>query len=126
MTEKMEEERKKILVVDDSELDRAIISGFVDERYDVLEARDAQEAYAILMREGGNVILATIDIFMPGKSGLELLADIRREPSLSIWRSSSSRRTTTSKAPSRRWTWAPPTSSPNRPIRASRRAASAT
>ena len=83
MTKDMEEERKKILVVDDSELDRAIISGFVDERYDVMEARNAEEAYAILMREGGNVILATIDIFMPGKSGLELLADIRREPSLS-------------------------------------------
>ena len=80
---RMDEVKKKILIVDDSELERVILRGFVDEKYDVIEACNAQEAYDILLSEGRNVVLATIDIFMPGKSGLELLADIRREPSLS-------------------------------------------
>src|SRR5689334_18362818 len=65
-----------VLIVDDDALVRAILTeALKDEGYRLVEARDGEEAVARLRQEGPSVVL--LDLFMPKKSGLEALAEIR-------------------------------------------------
>lgn len=69
----------RILIADDHELIRRGLRGLLLDHFpgsQVVEAADAREAFAVL--EGGEWDLALVDINMPGRSGLELLRDLRR------------------------------------------------
>lgn len=71
-------EKKRILIVDDDDLVREticeVVSGF---NYDVTEAGSGAEALKKL--DGGRLPdLVITDIIMPGKSGLEIIAEIRK------------------------------------------------
>jgi len=66
----------KILVVDDDELTRQVLSSyFENEGYTVLCATTAEEAEDILAHDTIDVIL--LDIRMPGKDGLTLTRELR-------------------------------------------------
>ncbi|WP_298943771.1 response regulator transcription factor [uncultured Psychromonas sp.] len=66
----------KILVVDDDELTRQVLSSyFENEGYEVLCASTAEEAEELLTF--GNVELVLLDIKMPGKDGLTLTRELR-------------------------------------------------
>ncbi len=66
----------RILVVDDSRSIRAVLlDALTDEGYDCSEAVDVEGALALL--ESGEFSLVISDIIMPGRSGLELLQEIR-------------------------------------------------
>lgn len=72
---------KKILVVDDVAEMRRLVRLCTLKRYQVLEARDAQEALTIL--EGETPDLIVTDLGLPGSmDGLELLARLEQMPSL--------------------------------------------
>lgn len=69
----------RILIADDHELIRRGLRGLLLDHFpgsQVVEAADAREAFAVL--DGGDWDLALVDINMPGRSGLELLRDLRR------------------------------------------------
>ncbi len=68
-----------ILVVDDSEVDRRLVSGMLakEERYTIQLANDGEEAVSFLERSFPDLVLT--DLFMPGMDGMELLQVIRRE-----------------------------------------------
>ncbi|RJX29369.1 MAG: response regulator [Desulfurivibrio sp.] len=70
----------KILVVDDSRVMRRIISSFLAKMgfSDILEASDVGAALKIIA--AGQVAVVISDYSMPGRSGLELLKAIRRDP----------------------------------------------
>lgn len=40
----MEEQRKKILIVDDSEMNREILVSMLEDEYDLIQAEDGQQA----------------------------------------------------------------------------------
>jgi len=66
----------KILIVDDDELTRQVLSSyFENEGYDVLCATTAEEAEELLVL--GTVDLILLDIRMPGKDGLTLTRELR-------------------------------------------------
>jgi DNA-binding response OmpR family regulator len=66
----------KILVVDDDELTRQVLSSyFENEGYNVLCATTAEEAEEVLAL--GDVDLILLDIRMPGKDGLTLTRELR-------------------------------------------------
>jgi len=66
----------KILVVDDDELTREVLSSYFENAgYDVLCASTAEEAEEILALE--NIDLILLDIKMPGKDGLTLTRELR-------------------------------------------------
>lgn len=66
----------KILVVDDDELTRQVLSSyFENEGYEVLCASTAEEAEELLAF--GSVELVLLDIKMPGKDGLTLTRELR-------------------------------------------------
>jgi CheY-like chemotaxis protein len=71
-------EKKRILIIDDDEYVREticeVVSGF---NYDVTEASSGAQALQRL-KEGRMPDLVITDIIMPGKSGLEIIAEIRK------------------------------------------------
>lgn len=69
----------KILVVDDYEVDRRLVSGILsqEETYTVQFANSGEEAVNLLQRSVPDIVLT--DLFMPGMDGMELVQFVRRE-----------------------------------------------
>lgn len=68
-----EKSKKKILVVDDSELNRAILADMLKDDYEILEARDGVEAVATVQQHDNEIALMLLDIVMPKMDGFEVL-----------------------------------------------------
>ncbi len=71
-------QREKILIVDDSEMNRAILTEMLEEDFDILEAEDGYSAVAILQRRV-DISLVLLDIVMPGMDGFGVLEIMNRE-----------------------------------------------
>ena len=71
-------EKQKILIVDDSEMNRALLVDILDEQYDVAEAENGMEAISLLSRQRADFSLLLLDIMMPEMDGFEVLACINR------------------------------------------------
>lgn len=73
----MAERQRTILVVDDEAAQRQMLGGFLHTRgFSVREAASAEEALAALQGQLPDMVL--LDVRLPGMSGLEALAEIRR------------------------------------------------
>ena len=75
------EVKKTILIVDDEEINRAIMSAILDNDFHVLEADDGQKALDILSRGEHKIDLVLLDIFMP-MDGREVLKIRQQSPDL--------------------------------------------
>src|SRR2546425_3257697 len=70
-------ERRRILVVDDEETIRHVLVNVLQENdCQTREAGSAEEALALL--PDFDPVVALVDIVLPGKNGLDLLADIKK------------------------------------------------
>ena len=69
-------EKQKILIVDDSEMNRLLLTDILEGQYDVTEARDGREAVEILSGENGDFWLVLLDIRMPVLDGFAVLNQI--------------------------------------------------
>lgn len=69
---------KKILIVDDMDFDRKILSKIITKKLDceVFESQNHPDTISILEKEEINLVL--LDIGIPGSSGPEILIDIRK------------------------------------------------
>ena len=65
--------KEKILIVDDSELNRAILADMLGEEYDIVEAENGLEGVAILQKMGLELSLVLLDIVMPEMDGFGVL-----------------------------------------------------
>lgn len=75
---------KKILIADDEELIRRLVSDFlVQEGYEPLVAVDGDEALAIF-EETPDIALMILDIMMPGTDGWEVCRKVRESSQLPI------------------------------------------
>ena len=73
----MEESKKKILVVDDTASIRTFIRLLLEkENYEVCEACDGEEGINVY-KELGDIDLIITDVYMPNKSGLELVVELK-------------------------------------------------
>ncbi len=70
--------KNKILIVDDSEMNRAILSDMLAERYEILEAKNGIEAIEVLHTCETEISLVLLDIVMPEMDGFEVLAVMNR------------------------------------------------
>ena len=69
---------KKILIVDDSLVNRKLLNVILKRQgYDLLEAKDGEEAVKIVSREMPDLIL--LDIMMPKKDGYEVCAELQSD-----------------------------------------------
>ncbi len=66
--------KKKILFVDDAELNREILKSIFEEQFDTLDAENGQQAIDILEENANDISLIFLDLLMPVKSGLDVLA----------------------------------------------------
>lgn len=68
----------KILIVDDSMINRAILSDIIDDKFCVLEAENGVEAMECIRKYGNKLSLILLDLVMPEMDGLEVLAAMNR------------------------------------------------
>lgn len=72
--------KQQILIVDDEEINRELLKYMFDERYEVLEAEDGQQAIKMIEEEE-NLVLILLDVVMPIMSGFKVL-DYMKEKEL--------------------------------------------
>ncbi|MDO5337970.1 MAG: response regulator [Eubacteriales bacterium] len=70
----MKRKKNKILIVDDSEMNRSLLSDLLDEHFSIIEAENGMEAAAILHNQEHEISLILLDIVMPVMDGFEFLA----------------------------------------------------
>ena len=66
--------KSKILIADDSEMNRSILLDMLEEEYEIVEAEDGTEAVAALQQLGTEIALVLLDIVMPKLDGFGVLA----------------------------------------------------
>ena len=71
-------EKQKILIVDDSEMNRSILADMLGDEYEIVEAVDGAEAVARLNMDSTDISLMLLDIVMPNMDGFEVLAVMNR------------------------------------------------
>ena len=73
----------KVLIVDDSEMNREILSEMLEDEYVILEAGDGKEAISILNKCNTEISLVLLDMVMPVMNGIEVLDVMRKNGWLS-------------------------------------------
>ena len=66
-------DKQKILIVDDSEMNRSILADMLGDEYEILEAENGSEGVAMLQTRGSEISLVLLDIVMPGLDGFGVL-----------------------------------------------------
>ncbi len=67
-----------ILIADDSEMNRAILSDMLGEEYIILEAANGKEALQVIQSSSADISLLLLDIVMPELDGFGVLAEMRK------------------------------------------------
>lgn len=70
--------KQKILIVDDSEMNRALLMEILEDQYEIEEAENGVAAIEILSRKRNEFALVLLDIMMPEMDGLEVLSHINK------------------------------------------------
>lgn len=65
-----------ILIIDDEEINRAILTNIFEPAYNILEAKDGQEGLELIRREETRLSAVLLDVVMPRLNGLELLRQL--------------------------------------------------
>lgn len=72
------EKNARILIVDDSEMNRDMLSDMLNDDYDIVEAADGEEALSILKERVYDIDLVLLDIIMPAVDGFGVLDVMKR------------------------------------------------
>ena len=67
-----------LLVVDDSEMNRVILSEMLKDQYEILEADCGEAGIARLEQHGSGISIVLLDIVMPGADGFDVLSCMSR------------------------------------------------
>lgn len=71
--------KKKILIADDSEMNRELLAAILEEEYDIIQANDGVQAVDCLQRHAEEISLLLLDIVMPHMDGFEVLSYMNKE-----------------------------------------------
>lgn len=71
--------RQKILVVDDSEMNRAILIEMLKEEFEIIEAENGKQGLQLLRQYGKKISVVLLDIVMPVMDGFEVLTVMNRD-----------------------------------------------
>lgn len=72
----LEKTKQQVLIVDDSDMNRELLTAMLCDEYRILEACDGREALDILNQYGTGIALVLLDIIMPVMDGFEVLASM--------------------------------------------------
>ncbi|MGN1089097.1 MAG: two-component system response regulator, partial [Huintestinicola sp.] len=68
----------KVLIVDDSDTNRAILAEILRGEYEIIEADSGESALQILQKDSCEISLVLLDVMMPGMDGFEVLERMNR------------------------------------------------
>ena len=71
-------ERKKLLIADDSEMNRAILANMLEQDFEIMEVSDGKEALAALQIYRKDLSALLLDIVMPGMDGFQVLEEMKQ------------------------------------------------
>lgn len=71
------EERKKLLIADDAEINRELLKQIFDKQFDVLEACDGEETIRLLDEQYEQISMLFLDLIMPKKTGLQVMEHMK-------------------------------------------------
>ena len=77
-------QKKRILIVEDNTLNRAILCEILSGDYQVMEAGNEQEALDILHQHKDSIALILLDVMMPVMDGYTFLDQVRDDSELSL------------------------------------------
>lgn len=69
----LSERKYKVLIVDDSETNRAILNEILSGEYIIAKADSGEKAVEILKRDQGEISLVLLDVIMPEMDGYDVL-----------------------------------------------------
>ena len=72
-------EKQRILIIDDSEMNRALLAEILGRDYEILEAENGQEGMTLLRQYKTGISLILLDIVMPMMNGFEVLTAMTKE-----------------------------------------------
>ena len=78
MPDRVSDKRERILVVDDSEMNRSILADMLSDKFDVTEVENGEVALQLLAKEAHSFSLMLLDIVMPIKDGFDVLTEMNR------------------------------------------------
>ncbi len=70
--------KSRILIVDDSGMNRMMLSELLEDRYDILEASNGAEALSLIRQNLSSLDLVLLDIVMPELDGFGVLANMKK------------------------------------------------
>ena len=70
-------QRDTILIVDDMEINRVILSGLFQDEYHLLEAENGEQALLLLKQYHSNIAIMLLDVVMPVMDGYQAARAIR-------------------------------------------------
>lgn len=76
--------KKRVLVVEDNELNRELLCQILSQEYDVLQAENGQAAMDILKEHKNSISLIFLDVVMPVMDGYTFLDKLRADSSMSF------------------------------------------
>lgn len=68
-----DENRETILIVDDSAMNRMLLSDILADTYNIIEAEDSEQAIAILQQHASEISIVVLDMVMPKVDGFGVL-----------------------------------------------------
>ena len=71
--------KQKILIADDSEMNRELLAAILEEEYDIIQANDGVQVVDCLQRHAEEISLLLLDIVMPHMDGFEVLSYMNKE-----------------------------------------------
>ncbi len=79
--EQAEEEvpKQKVLIVDDAEMNRAILTEILGNEYEILEAENGRECMQLLQKYRTGISVILLDIVMPVMNGFAVLGEMARQ-----------------------------------------------
>lgn len=71
--------KQKILIADDSEINRELLAAILEEEYEIIQVNDGVQAVDCLQRHAEEISLLLLDIVMPHMDGFEVLSYMNKE-----------------------------------------------
>lgn len=73
------QQKQKILIVDDSEMNRNLLMVILEDEYEIIQAKDGVQAVDYLQKHAEELSLILLDLIMPQMDGFEVLAYMNKE-----------------------------------------------
>ena len=73
------QQKQKILIVDDSEMNRNLLMVILEDEYEIIQVKDGVQAVDYLQKHAEELSLILLDLVMPQMDGFEVLVYMNKE-----------------------------------------------